>query len=157
MKRLYIGLTGVCGLGVIASVAAVLWMLHLSTGVTFGKVANDILTSGYLTITGIAALVGLVAAAVLFLVRHKIVVLAATVVLWLASLTAIGAAAFQAEVLFARIAKVSKNMGGLELSIRAPGYADALFLLAVGLLAGALGFGVLAWLKVRARGVGRLA
>lgn len=147
MKTLYMALTGICLAGAVAAFGAVLWMIKVAMGATLASVALEVWGSGNLNITGVAAAIGLAAAAIGLLVHHRMAGKGAMIALWVASLAGIGAAKFQTIVLFLRIAKVSKNMGGLEFSVRAPGYADALLILTVGLGVGAAGFAALMWLK----------
>ena len=151
MKKVYIVLTGICLLAAVVAFCGAVSMVYAGTHATLGGVTQEVLGSGNLKITGIAALIGLIAAGLGLWVRHRIAGLAAAIVLWLAGLAGMGAAAFQANVLLARIAKVSKNMGGLEFAVRAPGYADALLILSIGLAVGAASFAALAWIRQRAR------
>lgn len=150
MKTLYYVLTGICLVGALAAFCGAAAMAYAGTGATLVGVAHDVLKSGDLLIPGLAAVVAALAAGLGLWVRHRIAGRAAAIVLWLASLTGTGAASYQTVVLFARIGKVSKNMGGLEFAIRAPGYADALLILTLGLALGAASFAALAWIRLRA-------
>jgi hypothetical protein len=149
MKTAYATLTVTFLAGAVIAFAVSLWMIHVSPGLPLGQVLIEVTTSGDLMFDGAEIVLVALATGLAVLVKAGRVRRLMGLVLWAAGLVTVIYAAIHAGDIFRRIEAVTRRLGHLDFVIRAPGYADVLMILAGGLLAGAVAFGALFWLRTR--------